>query len=63
MVDTREVIKVVQLENERNSLQARIAHINDSYLWTDVEKDKLIKIYNEKLDAINCSLEIHNPWE
>ncbi|MFT7283299.1 hypothetical protein [Nonlabens sp.] len=61
MVGINELQKVVQLENERNSINARIDHLNRSYLWSDDEKVKLLGIYEGKLKSIAKSL-IVNPF-
>jgi hypothetical protein len=61
MANIKEVQKVVQLENERNRINACVAHLERSHLWTDQEKSKLLGMYSNKLAAINKSLTA-NPF-
>jgi septation ring formation regulator EzrA len=61
MVGINEVQKVFQLENERNSINARIDHLNRSYLWSDDEKVKLLRTYESNLKEVEDSL-IINPF-
>lgn len=61
MESIKEYQKVVQLENERNRINAVVAHLERSHLWNDDEKSKLLGIYSNKLAAINKSLTA-NPF-
>jgi hypothetical protein len=62
MVGIKKSQKLIELQNERNSINARIDHLKTSHLWNDEEKIMLLKKLNKSKFRLRTQLLLLNPF-